>query len=139
MNKIKKFVSGLLRGILNEDDKRELIEILTVSLEEKVDDLVEQGTPVDEAIEKSITEFGSADDVMDAFPDRIAKKNQAIRRRLNQLIFSLIAYLLICGIAIFLNLSFIDFFRHFYWFIVIVIGVLFWPLAMLYGYLKEKR
>jgi len=38
MNRIKKFVSKLLKDLFNEQDKKELIEILTTSLQEKVDE-----------------------------------------------------------------------------------------------------
>ena len=69
MNNIKKFVSKLLKDFFNEQDKKELIEILTTSLEEKVDDLIEQGASREDAIEKTINEFGDTSDVLDAFPD----------------------------------------------------------------------
>jgi len=69
MNNIKKFVSKLLKDFFNDQDKKELIEILTTSLEEKVDDLIEQGSSREEAIEKTINEFGDTKDVLDAFPE----------------------------------------------------------------------
>ncbi len=139
MNRIKKFVSNLLRDTFTDEDKKELIEILTTSLEEKVDDLVEQGTPVDEAIDMSIKEFGEAKDVLEAFPDKEVLKQRRVNMRKNQFLFSFFAYLLICGIAIFLNLSFLEFFKDFKWYVIIVIGVFFWPLVMLYRYLVSKR
>ncbi len=139
MNKIKRFVSKLLKGLFNDDDKHELIEILTTSLEEKVDDLVEQGTPVEEAIDKSINEFGDAKDVMEAFPDKSRIKKNLVILRKNQLIFSLFAYLLICGIAIFANLTFIDFFKGINWFVVVVIGVFFWPLTRFFFFFVAKK
>lgn len=139
MNKIKHFVSKLLKGLFNDDDKKELIEILTTSLEEKVDDLVEQGTPVEEAIDKSISEFGDAKDVLEAFPDKLGIKKNLLSHRKNQLIFSFFAYLLICGIAIFLNLTFLDFFQGINWFVVVIIGVFFWPLTRIYLYFMAKK
>jgi len=138
MNKIKTFVSKLFKDLLNDDDKKELIEILTVSLEEKVDDLVEQGTPIDLAIEKSILEFGDAEDVLKAYPE-INKKKQLILKRKNQFLFSLWAYFIIVGLSIFFNLSFYEFFNEFKWFIVVIIAVLFWPLTMLYRYMSVKK
>lgn len=139
MNKIKKFVSKILKGLFNDDDKQELIKILTTSLEEKVDDLVEEGTPVDEAIAKSITEFGDAKDILEAFPDKVGLKKKLIHHRKNQFSFSFAGYLIICGIAIFFNLQFLDFFQGILWLFVVVIGVLFWPLTMLYLYFMAKR
>jgi hypothetical protein len=136
MNRIKKFVSNLLRDLFSDEDKKELIQILTTSLEEKVEDLVEQGTPVDQAIERSIQEFGSAEDVLEAFPDKLLRVRNV---RKNQFLFSVLGYLLIVGITLFINLQWISVFRHIYWFIIVAIGTLFWPLAMLYRYLSKKK
>jgi hypothetical protein len=138
MNKIKSFVSNLLKGLLNDEDKKELIEILTMSLEEKVDDLVEQGTPVDEAINRSINEFGDASDLMEAYPE-IVKKRETIRNRKNQFWFSVWGYLIISGLAIFINFAFFEFFSQFLWFVIILIALLFWPFTMLYRYLQVKK
>jgi hypothetical protein len=140
MNKIKKFVSNLLRDLFTDEDKKELINILTTSLEEKVEDLVEQGTPVDQAIERSIQEFGSAEDILEAFPNKDQEiRQKVLRERKHQLLFSFIGYLLIVGIVLFINLQFITFFQHYYWFVIVVIGTLFWPAAMLYRYLVKKK
>ena len=139
MNKIKHFVSKLLKDYFNEEDKKELINILTLSLEEKVEDLVEQGTPVDEAIKKSIQEFGNAEDVLEAYPEKTKQRKKLLSDRKSQFIFSLLCYLLIDGLAIFFNLQFIAFFNHVYWFVVVLIGVFFWPLVMLYRFLITKK
>ncbi|MDD4183948.1 MAG: permease prefix domain 1-containing protein [Candidatus Izemoplasmatales bacterium] len=139
MNKIKSFVTRLLKGMFNDQDKRELIEILTRSLEEKVDDLVEAGTPVQEAIKRSINEFGSSDDVLDAFPDKEKLRSKKIKSRFNKLIFALAAYLIVCALVLFVNYLFIDFFANYWWSGIVAIGALFWPLSMFYAYLKAKR
>ncbi len=138
MNKIKSFVSRLLKGYFNDEDKKELIEILTTSLEEKVDDLVEQGTPMDEAIEKSIKEFGDTSDVLEAFPD-LQRKKELIKKRKNQLLFSSLGYVIVVSLAIFINFTFITFFADILWFYIVLIALLFWPLTMLYRYLSVKK
>lgn len=139
MNSIKKFVSYLLKDYFSDQDKKELIEILTLSLEEKVEDLIESGTPKEEAIKLSLQEFGSAEDILEAFPDKTKNRKRLLHTRKSQLLFSVLAYLLICGIAIFVNLTFLDFFGGILWLFVIVIGVLFWPLVMLYLFLTSKE
>lgn len=136
MNNIKKFVTRLLKGLFNDEDKKELIEILTTSLEEKVDDLVEQGKSRDEAIEKSIEEFGSTEDVLEAFPDSQKNKQKAIHKRRNQLWFSVGSYLIITGLVVYINLTFLP---GYLWFIFFAIGLLFWPLVMLYLYLSVRK
>lgn len=138
MNKIKAFVSGLLKGFFNDEDKKELIEILTTSLEEKVDDLVEEGTPLEEAINRSIKEFGDATDVLEAYPE-INKKNKLIKKRKHQLLYSIWGYIIIVGLSIFINFTFSDFFDKILWFVIVIIALLFWPLSMLYRYLMVKK
>lgn len=139
MNKIKQFVSNLLKGYFTDEDKKELIHILTTSLEEKVEDLVESGTPVDQAIERSIQEFGSASDVLEAFPDKEKKRRLSIAKRKSQWLFSIFGYLAVVGIALFFNLTFLTFLGNILWFIVVAIGTLFWPGAMAYRYFVSKK
>ncbi len=138
MNKIKSFVTKLLKGYFNDQDKKELIDILTTSLEEKVDDLVEQGTPREEAIEKSIQEFGDTEDVLNVFPE-VQKNKELIKKRRNQLLFSTIGYIIVVSLAIFVNFSFLQFFANILWFYAVLIALLFWPLSMLYRYLSVKK
>jgi hypothetical protein len=139
MNQIKKFVSKLLKDYFNESDKKELIHLLTVSLEEKVEDLVEQGTPVDKAIEQSIQEFGNAEDVLEAFPKKAnMDRRNLINKRKGQFMFSILGYLAIVGICTFFNVIFIDFFVH-PWAVLVGIGVSFWPGAMFYHYRLSKK
>ncbi|MFA5179287.1 MAG: hypothetical protein WC363_03480 [Candidatus Izemoplasmatales bacterium] len=140
MNKIKKFVSNLLKDYFSEQDKKELITILTTSLEEKVEDLVELGTPVDKAIEQSINEFGSADDVLDAFPKKdVDHKQKLIMTRKHQFWYAVLGYILIVGLAVFFNLTFLAFFHNVYWFIVVAIGMVFWPGTMFFHYREAKK
>ncbi len=138
MNKIKSFISKLLKDYFNEEDKKELIDILTISLEEKVEDLVEQGTPRDEAIELSIREFGDTEDVLSAFPNR-QKRVSLIRKRKNQLIYSIWGYFIIVGLAIFINFTFYEFFARILWFVIICLALLFWPITMIYRYMLVKK
>ncbi|MFA6648290.1 MAG: permease prefix domain 1-containing protein [Candidatus Izemoplasmatales bacterium] len=138
MNKIKTFVSKLLKDLFNDEDKKELIEILTTSLEEKVDDLVESGTPLEEAIDKSINEFGGVEDVLQVYPELTIKKKMVLKRK-NEFFFSLWGYLIVSGIAIFINFTFLQFFDNILWFILILIALLFWPISMLYRYLMIKK
>jgi hypothetical protein len=138
MNKIKSFISKILKGYFNDQDKKELIEILTISLEEKVDDLVEQGTPRDEAIELSIKEFGDTEDVLSAFPEKKARA-QAIKKRKTQVFFSIWGYIIIVGLAIFINFTFYEFFDKILWFVIVCLALLFWPITMIYKYLLVKK
>jgi len=136
VNNIKKFVTRLLKDFFNEQDKKELVDILTTSLEEKIEDLVEQGIPREEAVEKSIKEFGNADDVLEAFPEYQKNLENVVRKRRNQLIFSTLAYFIISGLVTYLNFQVSP---NVLWFVFIAIGLLFWPLVMLYLYLSVRR
>lgn len=130
MNRIKRFVTRLLRDTFSEADKRELIDILTTLLQEKVDDLVEAGTPVETAIDRSIAEFGSAEDVLTAFPDKAALARDRRRRLRNAFLFSLFGYALVVGVAVFVNLWYRDATNGFLWSVVVAIVLLFWPGAL---------
>lgn len=136
MNNIKRFVTKLLKDYFNDEDKKELIEVMTTSLEEKVDDLVEQGKTREEAIEASISEFGNTDDVLQAFPKNQHLKENKIKKRRNEFMFSVFSYLIITGLAIYINLTFLVGYN---WFVIIAIALLFWPLVMLYLYLGIRR
>ncbi len=137
MNNIKKFVSKLLKDFFNDQDKKELIEILTTSLEEKIDDLVELGSSREEAIEKTIKEFGDTKDVLDAFPESENRNISLVKKRRNQLIFATLAYLIVTGLATYVNLEWIITSTN--WFVFVAIGLLFWPLVMLYQYLGARK
>jgi len=136
VNKIKKFVSNILKDLFNEKDKKELIEILTTSLEEKIDDLVEQGNTREEAEGKAIKEFGDSNDVLSAFPENETNKVNQVKKRRNQFAFSFVSYLIITGLAIYVNLAFLP---EPLWFVFIAIGLLFWPLVMLFHYISVRR
>ncbi|MFP4478264.1 MAG: permease prefix domain 1-containing protein [bacterium] len=138
MNKIKSFISKLLKDYFNDKDKKELIELLTTSLEEKVDDLVEQGTPRDEAIQRSINEFGNTDDVLSAFPNK-ERKAELIKKRKTQVFYSIWGYIIIVGLSVFINFTFYEFFDKILWFVIVCIGLLFWPITMIYRYLLIKK
>ena len=134
MNNIKKFVTKILKGFLNDEDKKELIEILTTSLEEKVDDLVELGATREEAIKQSIQEFGDESDVLEVLSKY--ENREIIKYRLNKLMFSSLAYIIITGLTIYVNYQFVPTYN---WFLFVAIGLLFWPLTMLYLYLNVRR
>ncbi len=136
MNSIKRFVTNLLKGFFNDEDKKELIEVMTTSIEEKVDDLVEQGLTEEEAIETSLSELGTTEDVLQAFPEAEKLKENVVKKRKNQVFFATASYLIIAGLAIYINLTYVP---SVVWFWFVVIGVLFWPLTMLYLYLEARR
>lgn len=139
MNKIKQFINQILKDTFGGHDKNDLEHHLTDSLKEKVDDLVEQGMSEEEATEKAIREFGDAEDVLQAFPARTKKKQKLIAKRKAELMFSVVSYLLIVGLSIFINLTFHDFFGGFNWFVIVIFGVFFWPLVMLFRYVNARK
>jgi hypothetical protein len=93
--------------------------------------LVQHGPPVEEAIDLSIKEFGSTEDVLEAFSDQSSQLQLTLRKtRKSQLMFSLYAYLIIVGLTVFINLAFLAFFKEVLWFVIVAIALLFWPLIM---------
>ncbi|MDD3129323.1 MAG: hypothetical protein PHW21_03040, partial [Candidatus Izemoplasmatales bacterium] len=78
------------------------------------------------------------EDVLQVYPELTIKKKMVLKRK-NEFFFSLWGYLIVSGIAIFINFTFLQFFDNILWFILILIALLFWPISMLYRYLMIKK
>ena len=141
MKAIEKFVKQLFKkkfkNVEDDDAQAKIIEMLT----EKVEDLKESGMDEEEAIHKTIVEFGELDDYYKPLITkevRRYKRNKTIRQYTNDLLFSLIASALIIGILAFVNLYYITPEVAGHWFVIPALGILFWPAALLYKLLNKK-
>jgi hypothetical protein len=143
MKQIKNFVKHTFKDV-DKEKREEIIQLVTESLVEKVEDLIESGLSEKDAIDKAVVEFGTVDDYFNQ-SIKFAKKEKrqkTLRHYGNDLLFSGVASVIIIGIILFINLYFTP---DLLWSIVPSIAVLFWPLAVLYHLLnkrankKEKR
>ncbi len=141
MKTIERFVKRMFKQKNPKQDDQEAMQKMIEMLKEKVEDLKETGLTEEEAIQKTIVEFGE----IDAFfqpavrrEKRRYKRQKTVRHYRNDLVFSLLASLLIIAIFALINIFYIPFESYGPWFVIPSIGVLFWPLSLLYKWLNKK-
>ncbi len=137
MKQIDAFIKEIFKNHPSADE--ETIEELRGFLSEKVEDLIEQGYEEEEAVRKTIEEFGDPEEFYLPSLEKDKKRyfrHAAIRRSKNTLLFSSLSSLLI--IAMIMVANFVFFPEIGPWSIIIALGVLFWPLSILYRLLNRK-
>ena len=137
MKKIDNFIKNTFKD-LPKVKREEITKTVTESLIEKVEDLVEGGLTEIEAIDKTVEEFGNAEDYFEQVEKKYKKERRlkTIRHYRNDLLFSSVAATIIIGALVFINLVYAD---VVIWFVVPSLAVLFWPLAVLYNLLNKRE
>ena len=137
MKRIKNFVKNTFKNV-PKDNRAEIIDQVTQSLIEKVEDLVENGIEIDAAIDRTVLEFGSAEDYLDEEnkPVTLIKRLKTLGQYRNDVYFSASGALIIIGMLIFTNLTFS---KDIIWFVLPALAVLWWPLAVLYHYFNKRE
>lgn len=143
MKQIKNFVKHTFKDV-DKEKREEIIQLVTESLVEKIEDLIESGLSEKEAIDKTVMEFGTVEDYFNQ-SIKFAKKQKrqkTIRHYGNDLLFSGVGSAIVIGIILFIDFRYTP---YILWSIIPSIAILFWPLAVLYNLLnkrankKEKR
>ncbi|TVP95437.1 MAG: hypothetical protein EA374_03905 [Acholeplasmatales bacterium] len=141
MKTIERFVNRMFKQTKMKQADGEAAQKMIEMLKEKVEDLKENGMDEDEAIQKTIVEFGE----IDAFfmpavrrETRRYKRHKTVHHYRNDLLFSALASLLIIGIFALINIFYLPFVDYGPWFVIPAAGVLFWPLSLLYKWLNKK-
>ncbi len=137
MKRIVNFVKNTFKDSPKEN-KEDIIKTVTESLIEKVEDLVESGYSLDDAVDKTVSEFGSADDFFaetDDKPKRF-KRSKSLGNYRNDLIFSFLGTAIIVGIMAYINYAFTP---SIIWYVVPSIALLWWPVVVLYKLLNKKE
>lgn len=136
MKQIKNFVNHTFKDI-DKDKREEIIQLVTVSLIEKVEDLIDSGLTEKEAIDRAVTEFGTAEDYFNQ-SIKIAEKERrqkTLRHYGNDLLFSGVGSAIVIGIILYIDFKYTP---HILWSIIPSIAILFWPLAVLYNLLNKR-
>ena len=94
-----------------------------------------QGKAEEDAINRALVEFGDISDIRDELRTQQLLPQKKSSAGL-QLGFSIIGSLLIIGLVIFINLYTSP---YFLWCIFPIFGVLWWPLAMFFRWLRFRR
>lgn len=137
MKQIINFVKNTFKNLPKDEGRDEIILSVTETLLEKVEDLVESGLSEQEAIDKTVLEFGGADD----YQERVEKKEKKEKRLKtlnhyrNDLLFSIVSVVIIIGVLVYVNLYW---FSGTLWFVIPALGLLFWPLSVLYHLLNKR-
>ncbi len=136
MKQINNFVKNTFKDV-DKDKRNEIIQSVTISLIEKVEDLIETGLSEQEAIDKAVVEFGTVEDFFDDSikKQKKAKRQKTIRHYGNDLLFSGIGSAIVIGLLAFINFYYDS---SNLWFVVPSIVILFWPLAILYNLLNKR-
>ncbi len=142
MRAIKDFVEGMFKSKKTRQEVQETIDVLIQMLTEKAEDLQEQGMTESEAIDKTIAEFGDADDFYHPHMEREKKRHirkKTVKHYKNDLLFASLSTLLIIAMMAFINIALNHYFEVWLlWFIIPSLGILFWPLSLLYKLLNRK-
>jgi hypothetical protein len=138
MKQLENFVKNTFKQYPKED-RDELIKSITEMLKEKVDDLINQGYTEQEAIDKTVLEFGTIEDYEDDPKkfNRKLKRQRTIKQYKYDIFFSVGGSLLIIGILMFTDLHYTE--GDVLWFVIPALAVLWWPLATIYRYLLKKE
>ncbi|MEC0089577.1 permease prefix domain 1-containing protein [Paenibacillus macquariensis] len=136
MRTIKAHVKELFNDIPASEQKELMMQDIIQNLEEKVSDLMFDGKDEEDAINKTIVEFGDIEDIKKEFgtnPKPFPLKNP--KRFSLHLGFSLWGSGLITALFVFINLYYSP---DVIWFVYPVFAVAWWPLAMFYRWLGKK-
>ncbi|WP_308634428.1 permease prefix domain 1-containing protein [Paenibacillus silvisoli] len=138
MKKIREHVEEWFDDIEESEQKQAIQEEITQNLEEKVMDLMRRGKSEEDAINKTIVEFGDIADIkqelgvkLNGYDGRAAKR----RKFALHLGFSIWGFSLIVALVVFVNLYYTP---GTIWFVYPTFAVAWWPLAMFYKWLGWK-
>jgi hypothetical protein len=133
MKALQKHVERLFNGVYDCPEKNEFIEEITMNLQEKVNDLIKDGKSEEDAINKAIVDLGDVDEIKkDLILKQSGEKRKLAALRLG---YSIWGSLLIIGLFCFINFYFSP---TIIWCVFPIFGILWWPLSMLFIWLKYR-
>lgn len=133
MKRIKHHLDELFKDVPDSEKKRIIKQEIIENLEEKVFDLMEQGKEEEDAVNKTLIEFGDIEEIKKEMGiKQPVKKNMA---RIN-LYFSLWSSALIIAMILFVNMYYTP---DVIWAIYPIFVVLWWPLSMLFHWLRQRQ
>lgn len=132
MKSVKEHVDELFKRIPDSQEKEQIKQEIIENLEEKVYDLIAQGKEEEDAINKTIIEFGDIDEI-----EKELGIAQPARKNMTKLDlgFSIWGSVLIIALFVFINLYYTP---KTIWFVYPTFAVLWWPLSMFYRWLRRK-
>jgi hypothetical protein len=136
MKRIEEYVERNFEDIPDSECKEQLKQEILQNLNEKVFDLMQQGKTEEDAENKTIVEFGDIEDIKQELKNGfIVDKLLTNNKYALQLGFSIWGSALIIALVLFINFYYSP---SVLWFIYPTFGILWWPLAMFFRWLKYK-
>ena len=134
MNEIEKHIMRLFEGIPESGRKKEIMQEIIQNLNEKVSDLVKSGQSREQAVKKTIDDFGDIDDLKNELADSVkyAKSNKIGL----SLAFSIWGAILITALFVFINFYYTP---NIIWFVYPVFAVIWWPMTMFFHWIHNKN
>ena len=137
MKKIKQHVERLFQDLPETDEVVQVKEEIIMNLEEKAQDLIEQGKNEEDAINKTIVDLGDIDEIkaelQGTTQTTTTKPRKKTYPKLN-LLFSIWGSALIIALMVFINLEYSP---QTIWFVYPTFAILWWPLSMYFHWLKQ--
>lgn len=133
MKTIKEHVEELFWDIPDSERKEVVKQEIIQNLEEKMFDLMAQGKAQEDAINKTIVEFGDIEEIKKELG--VPKPREASYKAKLNLGFSIWGSLLIIALCVFANFYYSP---NTIWFVYPTFVVLWWPLSMFYYWLRTK-
>lgn len=132
MKAIRQHIDGLFKDIPESENKRRIKQEIIENLEEKVLDLIADGKEEEDAINKALIEFGDIEEIKKEMGIKHPEKKNMAKINLG---FSLWSSGLIIALMLFINFYYTP---DVIWFVYPTFAVLWWPLSMLFYWLRNK-
>lgn len=133
MNNIENKIEGLFKDVPNSKRKSEVLQEIKQNLNEKVEDLISQGMTENEAVQKTIDDFG---DIHEIRKELVGSAQLTESKNIGlSLAFSVWGGLLITALMVFINLYYSP---RSIWFVYPVFAVVWWPMSMYFHWLNKK-
>lgn len=127
MNEITAYIEKAFESVPDSERKTQIMQEIAERLEDSANALIERGKQREDAINKTIVEFGDLSEILMELrgenPDRtIASSKRALW-------FSVFGSLLIISPAVFINLYYSP---QYIWFLYPAFAVIWWPLSLFF-------
>lgn len=135
---IKDYLEELFGGIPDSIEKENIRQEILQNLEEKVQDLVKEGKTEEDAINKSIVDFGDMREIRNNLMqvDHAKSAKRDISGYRNHLWFSICGSVLLIGLFLFINFYYSP---EIIWFVYPTFAILWWPLGTLFALLRINK
>lgn len=135
---IKDYLEELFGDIPDSAEKENIKQEIMQNLEEKVQDLMKGGKTEEDAINKSIVDFGDMQEIRNNLMRAAQPKptKEDISRYKNHLWFSICGSVLFIGLILFVNFYYTP---NIIWFVYPTFAILWWPLGTLFTLLSIKK